>query len=235
ENRHSLTLTEAGVKLHSLRFGTGRPHLLVDALVLRLGHRRRPDVDTDHCCRLSLGSSCPQYRTIAGQGSIETPMRASRRGPPEASTLGRRAPGSALGPTWAIRVVALTRIRRRIPMGSTQWSVYRSGETGMHRSRSLAWRGWLIMALGIYFAHEGFTVEKYDSAIRQLEAAGAGSPKGRTLHVALESDGSVNVFDIWESQGEFEAFAAPLMPILEGMGVKLGEPMVAQVHNVIKG
>jgi len=91
------------------------------------------------------------------------------------------------------------------------------------------------MALGIYFAHEGFTVEKYDSAIQQLEAAGAGSPKGRTLHVALESDGSVNVFDIWESQGEFEAFAAPLMPILEGMGVKLGEPMVAQVHNVIKG
>jgi hypothetical protein len=91
------------------------------------------------------------------------------------------------------------------------------------------------MALGIYFAHEGFTAEKYDSAIKQLEAAGAGSPKGRTLHVALDSGGSINVFDIWESQEEFDAFAAPLVPILEGLGVKLGEPMVAQVHNVIKG
>jgi hypothetical protein len=91
------------------------------------------------------------------------------------------------------------------------------------------------MALGIYFAHGGFTVEKYDSAIKQLEDAGAGSPKGRTLHLALETDGSINVFDIWESQAEFEAFAAPLMPILEGMGVNLGEPMVAQVHNMIKG
>ncbi len=28
------------------------------------------------------------------------------------------------------------------------------------------------MALGIYFAHEGFTPEKYSSAIKQLEAAG---------------------------------------------------------------
>src|SRR5271170_2322274 len=51
------------------------------------------------------------------------------------------------------------------------------------------------MALGIYFVHEGFTPEKYDSAIKQLEAAGAGSPKGRTYHVALESDGAVQVFD----------------------------------------
>jgi len=91
------------------------------------------------------------------------------------------------------------------------------------------------MALGIYFAHGGFTVEKYDSAIKQLEDAGAGSPKGRTLHLALETDGSINVFDIWESQAEFDAFAAPLIPILEGLGVTLGEPMVAHVHNMIKG
>ena len=36
------------------------------------------------------------------------------------------------------------------------------------------------MALGFYFVHEGFTPEKYDSAIKELEAAGAGVPKGRT-------------------------------------------------------
>jgi hypothetical protein len=32
------------------------------------------------------------------------------------------------------------------------------------------------MALGIYFAHEGFTPEKYDSAIKKLDAAGVGNP-----------------------------------------------------------
>ncbi len=91
------------------------------------------------------------------------------------------------------------------------------------------------MALGIYFAHVGFTPEKYESAIKQLEGAGAGSPKGRTLHVALESEGTVNVFDIWESQEDFDAFGATLVPILTELGVSLQPPMIAQVHNVING
>jgi hypothetical protein len=91
------------------------------------------------------------------------------------------------------------------------------------------------MALGFYFVHEGFTPEKYADAIKKLEAAGAGSPKGRTLHVALESDGAVQVFDIWESQQDFETFGPTLLPILAELGVQLKEPMVANVHNVIKG
>ena len=40
------------------------------------------------------------------------------------------------------------------------------------------------MAQGIYFAHEGFTPEKYDEAMSHLEGAGAGSPKGRSSHFA---------------------------------------------------
>jgi hypothetical protein len=94
---------------------------------------------------------------------------------------------------------------------------------------------WCPMALGIYFAHEGFTPEKYSSAIKQLEAAGAGKPKGRTYHCALESDGAIQVFDIWESQADFDAFGPTLMPILTELGVGLKEPMVATVHNVITG
>jgi hypothetical protein len=91
------------------------------------------------------------------------------------------------------------------------------------------------MALGIYFAHEGFSPEKYSSAIKQLEAAGAGSPKGRTYHCALESNGAIQIFDIWESQEDFDAFGSTLLPILGELGVTLGEPMVATVHNVITG
>ena len=91
------------------------------------------------------------------------------------------------------------------------------------------------MALGIYFVHQGFTPEKYASTIKQLEAAGAGAPKGRTYHVALESEGAIQVFDIWESQADFEAFGQTLIPILTELGVELKDPMVANVHNVIKG
>ncbi len=96
-------------------------------------------------------------------------------------------------------------------------------------------RRWRPMALGIYFAHEGFTPEKYSSAIKQLEAAGAGKPKGRTYHCALESNGTIQVFDIWESQADFDAFGPTLMPILAELGVGLKEPMIATVHNVITG
>ena len=91
------------------------------------------------------------------------------------------------------------------------------------------------MALGIYFVHEGFTPEKYSRAIKQLESAGAGTPKGRTYHVALESNGEIQVFDVWESQEDFDAFGSTLIPILTELGISLKDPMVATVHNVIVG
>jgi hypothetical protein len=47
--------------------------------------------------------------------------------------------------------------------------------------------------------------------------------------------GEIPVFDIWESQEAFEAFGATLLPILTAAGIELNEPMVARVHNEIKG
>jgi hypothetical protein len=91
------------------------------------------------------------------------------------------------------------------------------------------------MAIGIYFGNGNFPAEKYDEAIRELEAAGAGAPQGRTYHVALETNGKIDVFDVWESQEAFNAFGATLMPILTKLGVDPGTPMVAQVRNVIQG
>jgi hypothetical protein len=91
------------------------------------------------------------------------------------------------------------------------------------------------MALGMYITGKGFTVEKYDKTLKELEDAGAGAPEGRRSHVALESNGEIQVFDIWESQEAFDAFGETLMPILTGAGIEVGEPMVAEVHNTIEG
>jgi hypothetical protein len=90
------------------------------------------------------------------------------------------------------------------------------------------------MAVGIYFEDSKFTPEQYSEALAQLEAAGAGSPAGRVYHVALESDGQIRVFDIWDSQESFEAFGAVLIPILEGLGADGGQPVFSPVHNEIK-
>jgi hypothetical protein len=89
------------------------------------------------------------------------------------------------------------------------------------------------MAIGVYFSPESFPVDKYDSTLKDLEAAGAGAPAGRLYHCALESSGGVHVFDIWESQEALEAFGATLLPILAAAGVNPGEPMISEVHNVI--
>jgi hypothetical protein len=91
------------------------------------------------------------------------------------------------------------------------------------------------MALGIYFEHTGFSPDKYNEALKRLDAAGAGSPKGRRSHYALEAGDSIHVFDVWESQTDFDAFGATLVPILTELGVELGAPMVATIYNEIPG
>jgi hypothetical protein len=91
------------------------------------------------------------------------------------------------------------------------------------------------MALSFYFTPSSFTPAAYDDALKRLDAAGAGAPAGRLYHVALESGGLIQVFDIWESQESFEAFGATLLPIMAEVGADPGEPMVAPVYNVIKG
>ncbi len=91
------------------------------------------------------------------------------------------------------------------------------------------------MALGFYITATGFTQDRYDTTTVQLEEAGVGAPDGRISHVALETNGEIQVFDVWESQEAFDAFGATLIPILTAAGIELNEPMVSRVHNEIKG
>jgi hypothetical protein len=89
------------------------------------------------------------------------------------------------------------------------------------------------MAIGIYFPVKDMSAEKYDEVIRRLEAAGAGAPTGRSYHCAFAGDGGLHVFDVWDSQADFDSFGETLMPILGELGVDPGEPMIAEVHNII--
>ena len=52
------------------------------------------------------------------------------------------------------------------------------------------------MAISVYFHPQSFTKAQYDEVMRQLEAAGAGTPKGRTHHSCFGSDGSLMVYDV---------------------------------------
>jgi hypothetical protein len=91
------------------------------------------------------------------------------------------------------------------------------------------------MAIGIYFAVQGMSAEKYDDVIKQLQDAGQGAPAGRTYHCAFEGENGLQVFDVWDSQEAFDAFGETLMPILGAAGIDPGEPMISPVHNIIIG
>ena len=91
------------------------------------------------------------------------------------------------------------------------------------------------MAIGIYFPVKNMPAEQYDEVIRRLEAAGAGAPTGRSYHCAFSGEGGLHVFDVWESQADFDRFGETLMPILGELGIDAGEPQIAEVHNIITG
>ena len=91
------------------------------------------------------------------------------------------------------------------------------------------------MALAFYFnPATPMSAATYDDVMKRLDAAGAGSPKGRTHHSSFGPPEALMVYDVWESQEEFEAFGATLMPILGELGVDPGEPTVMPVHNIVQ-
>ena len=90
------------------------------------------------------------------------------------------------------------------------------------------------MAIGVYFASQSMNAQRYSDVVKQLEAAGVGSPKGRLYHAAFGDTNDLQVFDVWDSQAEFDAFGAILMPILAKVGMNPPQPDIMPVHNIIK-
>src|SRR5580693_973177 len=109
-----------------------------------------------------------------------------------------------------------------------------AGSVACNENREML-RGTADIALGMYFTPSSFTPARYDDALKRLEEAGAGSPPGRLYHVAMEADGLIQVFDVWESEASFEAFGKTLLPIMADLGADPGQPQVSPVHNLIKG
>ena len=91
------------------------------------------------------------------------------------------------------------------------------------------------MAFVLNFKPSGFTAAKYDETVKQLAAAGAGAPKGRSYHVCYGDPNGVNITDVWDNMEDFQAFGATLVPIMQSLGVDPGQPDLKEVHNIIIG
>ena len=91
------------------------------------------------------------------------------------------------------------------------------------------------MAIGVYFSPASMNVKQYEEAMKQLTAAGAGAPAGRTYHSCFGEADHLMVFDVWDSQASFDKFGETLMPILAKIGLDPGQPQIMPIHNVVKG
>jgi hypothetical protein len=89
------------------------------------------------------------------------------------------------------------------------------------------------MAYAYQFNPASMNASQYTECIARLEAAGAGNPPGRRYHVAYGLPDHIQVFDVWESQEEFERFGETLVPILNALGVDPGMPEIEEIVNTI--
>ncbi len=88
--------------------------------------------------------------------------------------------------------------------------------------------------IAIYITTENMTTELHAEGRRRLKEAGA-PEDAMKLHSVFGEEGKLQVFDIWESQEAFDAFLGYLVPILEGLGIKLaGPPAVMPVVDLVQ-
>jgi hypothetical protein len=90
-----------------------------------------------------------------------------------------------------------------------------------------------IMAIAIYLTPPSMSAAQYDEVISRLDAAGAGTPAGRLYHACFGSGDKLQLFEIWESQQDFNKSIETTMPILRQIGLDLGRPMVEPVYKSI--
>lgn len=89
------------------------------------------------------------------------------------------------------------------------------------------------MAIGVYF-NTKMTLEQYFDVHERLDAAGEGNNPHRLHHSCFGPDGELMVFDVWDSEEEFQKFGAALMPVLAEVGVDAGEPAVMPIHKIVQ-
>lgn len=96
------------------------------------------------------------------------------------------------------------------------------------------------MAIGVLVELPGATQSQYDAVVKSLTGGGTLSKladwtsKGLLMHVAGPTPTGWRVVDVWESEADFMAFAAILMPMAKAAGFPDLPPQIFPVHNFVK-
>lgn len=77
--------------------------------------------------------------------------------------------------------------------------------------------------IGVYYSPESMTRAQYEEVGAKLQAANV-PLKGNKMHCCFGQEGELSVFEVWETQEEYDAHAVLLLPIIEAAGVKMARP-----------
>jgi len=85
--------------------------------------------------------------------------------------------------------------------------------------------------IAVYVKPETLTIEQYNKAREGLDASGA-NMAGRKHHSCFGEDRQLMVFEIWDSQENYDAFGKFLMPVLKEVGIVPSTQDIMQVANL---
>jgi hypothetical protein len=90
------------------------------------------------------------------------------------------------------------------------------------------------MSVLIRFAPPSMTASQYDEIVRRLEEVGDWPADGLDVHVCFGTDPELRVSEIWDSREQLDAFGQRLMPVLSEVGLDPGEPVVVEIHSIVR-
>jgi hypothetical protein len=86
--------------------------------------------------------------------------------------------------------------------------------------------------IATYVKPESLTIEQYNKAREGLVTAKA-NVDGRKHHSCFGEDGNLMVFEIWDTQEQYESFVEKyLRPVLAEVGIKPAQRDIMQVVNL---
>jgi quinol monooxygenase YgiN len=88
------------------------------------------------------------------------------------------------------------------------------------------------MAVAVHITTQNMSKSDYERVIGDLKAAGVGEPEGRRFHAAYGDD-EVHVFEVWDSEEQFQAHNERFFATLQGAGVDAGIVSLGSLHSAV--
>ena len=89
------------------------------------------------------------------------------------------------------------------------------------------------MAIVAIYTPEEMTLKQYFAVAGKIEQAGLSKPRGRLYHLCYGEADHLRMLEVWQSQGELDAYRERIAPILKTSGIEPGGTEVTTAQNII--